>query len=503
MSDYSHAASNTHSRMLSEVASRSSTPPLGGSGSGIVGSAPERTKTRNQLKKERREKAKAQQSQTASQSIVQESSISSSPAKSTPVSEEVAPIIAKQKKQKKEKNKKIEDKPQSRGVQEDKKGNKPVVSQQPTPPVDVLEEPVESTEPEDADETVAQSVAEDEVANAEPEGPKEPYLLKDLYADLTRQAAPTMQELLASKTSPFGSMISQMLASGDIPRDHPFFAPPPLLSKDYKLPHDSRKGDDYLQAHGYTSTSAFDYVYIPRNQRRELLDGSPIIIGDEPVRQYGKDGKEIGVPKEDLLKSCLISPSGAVMRHLNSKEIDRVLDLEERRMLYREGFGDDVGDMQSAAIRLENNDNINLEGGPEELVRRGESKGVVWVYGDGDDGTGAELGEDTEDELIAGEGYDDDDVWDEGDGFDGNDFIDDEDREDYNGGGVNVARERKVNLRNMDLEALQRRVEETLREREAARKEVERLEKSMAKSNKDMNKWREGLLRWAAKAQQG
>lgn len=459
--------------MLSEVASRASTPPPS---STIVGSAPERAKTKNQLKKERREKAKAkEQAETQVQKV---ESAAPSPAKTTPVTGEVGPIISRQKKQKKEKpNKKPEITPASKaketGEQEDDQAAKKEVKE-------VKEEPIE--EPTVETPVAPELPAEEDVpatpepeAEPEQESAKAPYTLANLYSDIAQPGAPSMQTLLAEKTSSFGNILSDLVASGDISKDHPFFQAPSFTTKDYKLPGDSRKGQAYLDAHGYTTTSAFGYVYVPRSQRRELLDGAPIVIGEEP----DKNGKE------DLLKSCLISPSGTVMRHMTTKEIDRILEIEERRVGYREEFGDDVGGMQNLNLRLEPEDNINLEGGVEEIVRHGEGKGVVWVYESGDEEADGETDEEI---LEAGEYDEDEEVW------EGDEDYDDEDEE-YDDHGTNLARERKVNLRGMSVEELQKRLAETQREFEASRKEVERLDKGFGKRGKETSKWRDSLFK--------
>jgi CCR4-NOT transcription complex subunit 4 len=464
MSEHSHPTSHNHSRMISEVASRASTPPAGGS---IVGSAPERAKTKNQLKKERREKAKVKEQ------VEKEETVIDSPAKTTPVAEEVGPIISRQKKQKREKPAKKTEVTTAakvnKGVREVMVAEKPVIEEAKP------EEPIEDT----ADEPVLESPAPEPEPEPEPEY-RAPYTLAQLYSDAAKPGAPSLTSLIAANTSSFDRILNDILASSDYSRDHTFLAPPSLTSKDYKLPHDSRKGEAYLNAHGYTVTSAFDYNYIRRSARRELLDGSPIVLGEEP----DKNGKE------DLLKNTLISPSGAVLRHLTTNEIDRTLELEGRRLQHMEEFGTDIGGMQALATRLEVNDNINLEGGVDEIVRHGEGKGVVWVY-DSNDEDGDDDGE-TEDDDLDGE-YDDEDekVWDSADEYG------DVDEYEHDGvdGEMTLARERKVNLRAMADEELARRVAETQRETDAARKEVERLDKLMAKRSKEMAKLRESFLK--------
>lgn len=473
MSEHSHPASQNPSRMMSEVASRSSTPPPVGN---IVGSAPERTKTKNQLKKERREKAKAKEqadAQVQGQKDKDEGAVPS-PAKSTPVNEQVAPIISRQKKQKKEKlGKKTEVTPTPKAANSMKNYEEPAPQKKMQEEIgeELPAETQSSSQSPDEDASVLPEPETDPDPEFEPV--KAPYTLGQLYHDMAQPGAPSLQTLLAKNTSPFDTMLSDMLASGDITKDHPFLQPPSLTHKDYKLPGDSRKGQTYLDAHGYTNTSAFGYVYVPRSQRRELMDGAPIVVGEEP----SKNGKE------DLLKSTLITPSGAVMRHLTSKEIDRTLELEERRALYRENFGDDIGGMQGLLDRIENEDNINLEGGIDEIVRHGEGKGVVWVYDSNDEDADGE----TEEEILEAGEYDEQDekVWDSAD-----EYGDDEDYEDEE----NLARERQVNLRGLSDEELQKRVAETQREYDASRKEVERLEKSLGKRSKELAKLRESIF---------
>ncbi|ETN39083.1 uncharacterized protein HMPREF1541_05305 [Cyphellophora europaea CBS 101466] len=473
MSEQSHPTSTTHSRMLSEVASRSSTPPPGGS---IVGSAPERVKSKNQLKKERREKSKAKEKKPIPDQVP-DGSVAPSPVKGTPTTEEVGPIVSRQKKQKKEKTKKVYDPPSAKTSNDAKKKEE---SQE------KIQEQVENQE---ATKTKVEVTPEPAIIESETPTELEPerepietsYTVADFYADLAKANAPSMQALLAKKTASFDKIFSHLLADGDITKDHPLLNPPSLTSKEYRLPGDSRKGQEYLDAHGYTTTSAFGYVYVPRSQRRELLDGSHIKIGEE-VAANGK---------EDLLKNCLITPSGTVMRHLTSKEADRAIELEDRRAYYREEYGDDVGGMHALEARLENDDNINLEGGPEEIVRRGESKGVIWVYEEGDDDDDVDPGDETEEEILeAGEYDDEEEVW-EGD----DDYDDDDDEEDAFDHSTNVARERKVNLHAMTHEELQKRIAETQREVDASRREMERLDKTMAKGNKDVAKFRDRTLK--------
>lgn len=550
--------------MLSEVASRSSTPPPSGPAGGtIVGSAPERTKTKNQLKKERREKAKVQQQQQAQATQDTASIATSSPAKVTPSAnavsvapptEEVGPIVAKQKKQKKEKARKpesavlIKEKEEAKQDVADEKAAEAVADTQQQPVI------VDSAPTTETVAATKQPETPSPPAELEPATPTQPCTLSQLYSDATAPNAPTLASLLAAH-APSAADLLASLSSHEHETDelslkeHPFLNPPSFSSKDYRLPSDSRKGQDYLDAHGYTPTHAFGYLYVPRSQRRELIDGG-FAVGEEGLNTTDSNT----AAKEDLLKSYLIAPSGTVLRHLSSREIDRVLDLEDRRSVYREQWGDDLGSMQALEVRLEDGaggrgvDFINLEGGVEELVRHGEGKGVVWVReeGDGEDDSedDDDLDGDLDDEDEEFLDDDEDDDIDEG----GEDMGGETDEEilahgdgrkvpadgagefweaspDVHGqaydvsamggpttgqriaarstaaqGGEenNMARERRVNVRALDNAELQKRTLETQRENEASRKEVERLEKGLGKRNREMGKWREMVLKSVA-----
>ena len=556
MSDHSHShPSNNHSRMISEVASRSSTPPAIASGATIVGSAPERTKTKAQAKKERREKAKTQVSQNEAQTSATASP--ANPIAAAPI-EVVAPIVAKQKKQKKEKVKKAE--PPVPAIDK-KHTKKDSIASEP------YEEVVQNPSPDGAPASDGHQIPEDTID--EPEGespaldaadsaPPSPLARPTLAGVINMAAqagAPDLKSLLLSYAPSARELITSVFENSDTkPQDHPLLNPPPFASsRDYRLPPDSRRGQDYLDAHGYTGNYAFGMEYYPRSQRRELLDGAPIVAGEgwyststSNVTQSNPEGR---LPKEDLLKTSLITPTGTVMRHLTSLEIDRALDLEEQRAVFREQWGDDLGGMQALDHRLETNDQINLEGGVEELIRHGESKGVVWVYDSNDDGFDDEddlddddiddverelLEEDDEDDgmdednhvmLHAGEGMEEHELrrfQREGDQYDKcfspSKEQQERAREQFreqqrarNAAAVqapaapnlgyptsvpeNKARERMVNLRAMSVSELQARLIETAREVEASKKEMDRMDKIMAKRSKELSKWREANLK--------
>jgi hypothetical protein len=103
-------------------------------------------------------------------------------------------------------------------------------------------------------------------------------------------------------------------------------------------------------------------------EKQALKDGNAVSVADAGER------------KDDLLKRCLVTPNGWVLRHLSADESEKVLDLEERRQMYVEEFGE-IGTMAGLGV-LEPDDSTNLGGGMERLARQGERHGVVWIVGE-------------------------------------------------------------------------------------------------------------------------
>ena len=366
-------------RLMSQDVSRASSPPLGSS---VVGSAPARQKTKAQLKKERKDKAKkaAEMSETGS--------VNTPVAAATPpILEPVAPIVARQKKQKKQKTLSTTEEPAQPVVEA-------LAPEAPEEEVQVPEQIKLSKKQRKALEKQASKMELERPASPPPRTPTPPppaepiepesrqsYTLRDFYTDASsteaeydtsdsnalaqKRAATTA--LLSSKISAVPRLLSELIASDDLVKDHPFFTPPPFTSPGFKLPRDERKGQAYLDGNGYSSSDAFGTVYLPNKEKRALYNGHAVSVADSGER------------KDDLLRRCLITPGGAVLRHLTREEGEKVLDLEERRSVYVEEFGE-LGRMDGLG-RLEDEDFINLEGGFDELSRFGERHGVCWVYG--------------------------------------------------------------------------------------------------------------------------
>ncbi|KAK6374327.1 transcriptional repressor general negative regulator of transcription subunit 4 [Lithohypha guttulata] len=375
-------------QLMSHDVSRAGTPPPGGS---VVGSAPTRQKTKNQLKKERKEKARKTTEMSETGSI--------NAAPTPPAAEEVGPIVARQKKQKKQKSASVaetvpvkvaipepsvdkatteESKPiEVVNTPKKKKNEKKTAKKESVEPVQPS--PKTSTPPPPSPRVERMPEPEPEL---EPEPPHS-YTLRDFYNDAGRiedkyegdesdaadaERHKEIQDLLTSSISPLQKLLSEMITSGDLAKDHAFFASPPFTSAAYKLPSDNRKGQAYLDGNGYSPSDVFGMVYLPNKEKRALYNGHAVSVADSGDR------------KDDLLRRCLITPNGAVLRHLSREEGEKVLDLEERRSLYVEEYGD-LGRMDGLD-RLEPEDFINLEGGFDELSRFGDRHGVCWVVND-------------------------------------------------------------------------------------------------------------------------
>jgi hypothetical protein len=496
-------------RLMSEGVSRPGSPPPS-----IVGSAPERTRTKNQLKKERREKARTQ---NISIDSTKESIRTVAAAVAT---EEVGPIVARQKKQKRSKAQQLDT--------EDDRANEPARDSEDIFPAGEKDE----AEPASSGSSRAVSKPDTPVQQLPPIA-QESYTVRQFYADAAsikpeyRDKYNMVRGLLQHRVSEAQAkkVISSMIATGDLTKDHPWLSPAnhSFNSTHYKLPTDGRKGQDYLDAHGYVGNHAFGYVYLPAREKRALERGNAVGIANSTNTEGSKDngGKGKKDHQEDLLKRCLITPTGTVYRHLTAAESDKMLELEERRQFYVEEFGEDVGGMHALAKPLEIDDYINLSGGMEELGRYGERHGVVWVSG-ADDHESGDQGFDDENEhdgmnedagMISDEtddlGIDLDPgsvvpgAWDAGlqAGMPLGAAIDAASQQPPNtlapmrNQRSTAAQQQSINLRALDLSTLQKMVAQKQKELEAARKEMEKMEKAVGKRNREVGKWREGLLK--------
>lgn len=370
--------------LMSQDVSRAGSPPPGGF---VVGSAPSRQKTKNQAKKDRREKAKkaTETSETGSVTAVA----------TPPAADEVGPIVARQKKQKKSKatngastvaTQRTADEDETKQDTMEVAGTN---AHAPSPQKRKTEQMLPKKDPEPL---VVEKPPTPKPATPPPASP-EPlpvsYTLRDFYTDASKlqsqyqndeqitdeQIRSEIQDLLTSKVSPFNKLLQEMVASGDLVKDHPLFSPAPFTSSPYKLPSDHRRGQAYLDGNNYSSNDVFGMIYLPQKEKKALYHGHAVSIAD-PAPAPTNNGSTVE-PREDLLRRCLITPTGWVLRHLSRDESEKLLDLEERRQMYLEEFGD-LGRMDRLGA-LEENDYVNLEGGFDEISRFGDRHGVCWV----------------------------------------------------------------------------------------------------------------------------
>ena len=551
----SRPSTPTMSERPSHDVSRASSPPPS-----IVGSAPSREKSRTQQKKERRAKRTTEVSEAPSTA-------------STPVIAEVAPVIARQKKKTKQREESSTFASESAspsqaasGVPADEVADKPIASK-----AALGKEQKDIVKPS---KKKAKSVpAVQEPRTPTPESPREEaplqleearstYTVHDVLNEAAKDAGPhaepaavhvALQKLLQDHVSSMPKIISSLLQSGDLTKDHPWLNPPPLSSAAFKLAPDSRRGKDYLDGNAYSANDAFGHIYLPMKERQALKDGNAVSVADAGER------------KEDLLKRCLVTPNGWVLRHLSADDSEKVLDLEERRQMYVEEFGD-VGTMAGLGV-LEPDDYTNLGGGMEGLARQGERHGVVWIVGE----DGQMVDDDDFDQLDDENGHVDGDIG-AGDEEESEDSEDDDGVDDGSvgdghlnmpgawerpprasqhvprvgsGGRINslpglgphsktnalrvplqgpsvvldlptqaINRSApapntatttaattslntstdKVNLRLLESDSLSKRIHESQRALETARKEMDKLEKMATKKVKDISRWREGII---------
>ncbi|KAJ4509288.1 transcriptional repressor general negative regulator of transcription subunit 4 [Exophiala dermatitidis] len=524
-------------RQHSHDASRASSPPHS-----IVGSAPERVKSKSQQKKDRKEKAK-KSTETGETSVN---------IPTPPIVEEVAPVIARQKKQKKrvesstaanmDDSTKTREKSEQAGTAAGKPEVAAAAGAASTDNGSKNEhwekDKKDSAAPEKTGRSVATpppSTPKEEPASKAEDTTKTPYTLRDLYNEADKlgkntDAPGVVQKLLQEHVSSMPKIISSMIQSGDLSKDHPWLNPQSFNSAAYKLPPDSRRGQDYLDGNGYAPNDAFGYIYLPLKEKQALKDGHAVSVADAGDR------------KDDLLRRCLVTPNGWVLRHLTADESEKVLELEERRQMYVEEFGE-VGTMDGLGV-LEADDYTNLGGGMEKLSRHGERHGVIWVVGDGEQ-VGEEdefdtLDDEDEDDEVGEVGISDEEepIMDDETGLneaddaalDGHQGVNMPGAWQSSSSATNLAHGKQqsggrasksklpalpakgpqslphrhsnasssqnvnnVNLRALDSESLQKRVAEKQKELEQSRKEMEKIEKLWNKKSKDIARWREGL----------
>jgi CCR4-NOT transcription complex subunit 4 len=467
--------------------SRAGSPP----GSDIVGSAHERNKSKSQTKKERKVKAKT----------IPDSKDDESVNTTPPISEEVGPIISRQKKKRKPQDKSSHV-PASGIAGSGPEAHTPRTAE-PERPTDAdsqkmtkessstssrghssqdIDQPkaktvLDKAQAERKSSSAPQNITQEPVLDSTP---RQPYTLNDLFNDAAKlpETENALSELLNASISATSKLLQELFQSKDLDVNSSLLNAPSLTS--YKLPSDSRKGADYLEANGYTMTSPFGELYLSGRDRKQLLQGQDVRVSDPNKPQ-------------NVLKRAMITPTGAIFRHLSAEEEEKVVELENRIRENEEKYGI-TGKMDVKP--LDDMDFMNLTGGLQELMAFPPLHRISLLT--------AEPGT---------EGAEDDDV-----DFEGNASDETEDDMAPLASGFGAAPEgpmrkpmtpntmkRKaealmaVNLRNLDVNQLQKRIRETQVEMEGARKEMDALEKKAARKAKEVAKWREALLKDVAK----
>lgn len=462
--------------------SRANSPPPS-----IIGSAPERTKTKNQIRKERKSK-------------VRESAEAPSEEPAMPVErkvEEVAPIVSRQKKKKRTQDRSTPDDTTSSAIPTGKfETRKSAPSELADSGVHQNSRDTTTTSKDNDKSRTSTAVMPPEsepkskpqvpVAKKEEKVPtnvaaKDPYTLNQLYIDAGKANDPeAFQQLLDENTSSVQVLLSQLFESKELDQSSALFNIPPLSS--YRLPPDSRKGADYLSGNSYTMSNPFGEIYVTSKERKALQQGSAVRISD-PNKPA------------DLLKRTMITSQGRVYRHLSQEEEDRVLELERTQDEDEQIFGE-LG--MVLASKVDEEDFPNIEGGLEDLLRYGERHGVSWIMDEKD--SGAE-GMDDDDDDADWPSEDDEagELASLGGGWQAAAGAAPAAADSKDHAGVRHENQKNLpNLRAMDIEKLQRTIRETQAEVDQARREMEAMEKKWVKKGKEAAKWRESTLKAVA-----
>ena len=306
----------------STTASRANSPPPT-----RIGSAPVRSVTKSQAKKERRQKAKEAEAKKAE----------TAPAAEEPVQ---APIIGRKRKTKKAATATSE----SADVTASTPGefvspanvtpspNKPEAK--PEPPKKIAEKelpPVEAkaTPPKEGPPRSQKAI------------PEETWRSHNTVEQLVKDSEETgrsIKDLFVERTKPLHQLLAEMHRSGDIDLNKSSLFNPANLGQRTDMKCTSSDYDLLKQPTQLTD-----------EHRKSLLRGQPVRAGCD-----------------ELKNRVLITPRGCVLRHLESEEEQRYLDLEKRRNGAIDPFV--IGD-----------DSSNINGGLEALFATPEKFNICWV----------------------------------------------------------------------------------------------------------------------------
>lgn len=307
--------------------SRANSPPPS-----RVGSAPVRTMTKSQAKKERRLKAKQAEEAKKEEALA-----------STPVEEPVqAPIIGRKRKTKKTPASSSEQSTTAATNSTDAgKSSEGATADKEEQKSDANRKGAKSKDKANKDE-------KSEEKKPEAKDPAEAWKTNNTIEQLLKDAESSgrsIKELFLERTSPLHAVLGHMHKAGEIDLNtHPLFNPPNLNQRtDMKC-----TVDDY--------DNLKRPIELTEEHRKMLLRGEPVRINQD----------------SDLLKNrCLITPRGCVLRNLSAEEEDRYLELEKR--VSPEAM------QEFPAISMNEPDPTNMNGGLDALFATPEKFNIRWV----------------------------------------------------------------------------------------------------------------------------
>lgn len=313
--------------------SRAGSPPA----SSRIGSAPVRAVTKSQAKKERRQKAKEAEAKKAESAAATEEPVQ-------------APIIGRKRKTKKAPSSAVEpaDTASVSAADVAKPANvKPAKAVSESPKKVATPKVTENVKPRD--EPVR------EVKPAPVEEPKEPkpapaawhsHNTVDQLMDDAEETDRAIKDLFVERTKPLHDLLGAMHKNGLLNLNKsPLFNPANI----------SQRTDMKCNTNDY---ELFQHPgELTEEHRKALLRGDAARIGTE-----------------DIKSRFFITPRGCVLRHLDTEEEERYLELEDKRRGMADPFI--VGD-----------DSSNINGGLDALFAAPEKYNVMWV-----DDAAAQLG---------------------------------------------------------------------------------------------------------------
>lgn len=310
----------------STSASRANSPPA----SSRIGSAPVRSMTKSQLKKERKQKAKEADAKKDVGTVAEE-----------PVQ---APIMGRKRKTKKAPS----------GLDspvlpsEDISASKPVKAATVEDPERI--EPTKTVKPVETTPKEVQPPspeANTPVDQKQPEPWRGKNTIEQLLKDAESSGVP-LKELFSERTSSLQLLLSQLHKSGALDlNSHPLFNPSNLNQR-FDMKCTSEDYEDMKQP-----------LELTDQHRKALLRG-------EPLRLSADDPKS-------LKHKCLISPRGCILHHLSSEEEERYLALEKSITWPMDAF------QEYPSIPITEPDATNRGGGLDALFATPENFNVCWV----------------------------------------------------------------------------------------------------------------------------